>query len=430
MRRLYRSIYLAVIASLVSVVLITGAVLRFAAPINPLGQGFEFASEFVDAALPAADRTPVEQAAAVTRIASRLRTDVSLFDADGRLIAATGAELRPPPPHARSGSFYDDRSGPAWSLRLTDGRSIVLRAQRRHGNPIPILVLSLAAIAGIVAICAYPVVRGLTGRIERLQRGVETLAAGDLGSRVRVEGKDEVARLAESFNRAAARIEQLVDAHRLLLAHASHELRTPLSRIRLGVELLHQSNDAKYRASVETDLDELEDLIESLLFASRLDATQEIAAAETVDLLALAAEEGIHFLDSTVEGQPVAISGDPKLLRRLVRNLLENASRHGAPPITVSVEPLGRTVRLDVIDHGTGIQTADRERIFEPFYRARRDTPGTGLGLALVRRIARLHGGDAMVLERPDGQTCIRVWLATSSRDGAHSRVSPIVASA
>ena len=92
-----------------------------------------------------------------------------------------------------------------------------------------------------VAICAYPLVRRLAGRLERLQAGVEQLGAGDLAARVKIEGKDEVARLAESFNRAAERIEELVGSHKLLLANASHELRTPLSRIRLGVEFLKES---------------------------------------------------------------------------------------------------------------------------------------------------------------------------------------------
>ena len=99
------------------------------------------------------------------------------------------------------------------------------------------LAAFLGAIALVVALGARPVVRRLTGRLERLQRGVESLGAGDLRARVKVEGRDEVARLAQSFNQAAARIESLVDAHKMLLANASHELRTPLTRIRLGLEL-------------------------------------------------------------------------------------------------------------------------------------------------------------------------------------------------
>ena len=100
-------------------------------------------------------------------------------------------------------------------------------------------MLFLGGIALAVALAAYPVVRGLTRRLERSAgRCRDTLGAGNLSARVSVEGKDEVARLAESFNRAAARIEDLMGAHRMLLANASHELRTPLSRIRLGIDLL------------------------------------------------------------------------------------------------------------------------------------------------------------------------------------------------
>ena len=138
------------------------------------------------------------------------------------------------------------RGGPAWSFRLPDGRWIVARGAGAH-PPIRCRAWCcfLGVIALAIAICAYPVVRGLTRRLERLQAGVETLGAGNLATRVKVEGRDEVARLAASFNRAAARIEELVGAHRLLLANASHELRTPLSRIRLGLELYEQKPDAQ-----------------------------------------------------------------------------------------------------------------------------------------------------------------------------------------
>ena len=135
----------------------------------------------------------------------------------------------------------------------------------------------LGGIALAVAICAYPLVRRLTRRLERLQAGVEQLGAGDLAARVKVEGKDEVAMLAESFNRAAARIEDLVGSHKLLLANASHELRTPLSRIRMGVELLKETagpQDLKRKADLERDIAELDALIDEILLSSRLDAVQ------------------------------------------------------------------------------------------------------------------------------------------------------------
>src|SRR5262249_6461906 len=180
---------------------------------------------------------------------------------------------------------------------------------------------------------AFPVVRWLTRRLERLQHGVESLGAGDLSARVKVEGRDEVARLAQSFNSAAARIEELVGAHRLLLANASHELRTPLARIRLGIELMKDGIDEKRKAELEQDIAELDHLMEEILLSSGLDAVAALETAEEVDLLALAAEECARYQDCSIEGEPVLIRGDPRLLRRLVRNLLENAKRHGAPPI-------------------------------------------------------------------------------------------------
>ena len=160
----------------------------------------------------------------------------------------------------------------------------------------------LGAIALAVAVCAYPLVRRLTRRLERLQAGVESLGAGDLSARVKVEGKDEVARLAESFNRAAARIEELVGAHKMLLANTSHELRTPLSRIRLGIELLKETPDAKRRAELEMDIAELDGLIEQILLSSRLEAVRSIDRREEVDLLAVAAEEAARYEQCSVTG--------------------------------------------------------------------------------------------------------------------------------
>jgi signal transduction histidine kinase len=261
-----------------------------------------------------------------------------------------------------------------------------------------------------VAGCAYPVVRGLTRRLERLQAAVETVGAGDLAARVTIQGRDEVARLAESFNRATARIEDLVNAHRLLLANASHELRTPLSRIRLGIELLKDNGDPQYKAAIERDIAELDQLIDEILLASRLDATPTLQVREDVDLLALVAEECARY-EVEPHGEPASVRGDPRLLRRLARNLLENATRHGKPPVRVELRRSDRLAVLDVMDAGEGIPQAERERVFAPFHRLGAEGKGAGLGLALVRQIARLHGGDAVLASRPDAPVCFRVTL-------------------
>jgi signal transduction histidine kinase len=263
-----------------------------------------------------------------------------------------------------------------------------------HGSG---FLMHMAIVALILAIGSFPIVRGLTRRLERLQHGVETLGAGNLSVRVKVEGRDEVAKVAESFNRAAGRIEELVGAHRMLLANASHELRTPLTRLRLGVDRLKGSADDSVKADVERDIAELDALIEEILLTSRLEALRGLDTVEEVDLLALAAEEAARYEDIGVSGEPLTVRGDPRLLRRIIRNLIENALRHGKPPVDVTVVGSGDSVILRVSDHGSGVLEQDRERIFEPFFRKSVQSTsesGTGLGLALVRQIARLHQGD------------------------------------
>jgi len=413
MRRLYQKIYLTIIASLLLVVLVAGGVWRWGGgPPGP--QVFEMAGELASMALPPADAPQAEQQRAVERLAQRFRTDLALFTDSGIPIAAAGRPLPPPPPRGEGG-WAMGMGGPAWSFRLPDDRWIVVRAPGRHRHPAIGLVLFLGGIALVVALAAYPVVRGLTRRLERLQTGVDTLGSGNLAARVKVEGKDEVARLAESFNRAAARIEELMGAHRMLLANASHELRTPLSRIRLGIDLLQQTHDPKYQAALESDVAELDLMIDEILLTSRLGAVQEPQLEESIDLLALAAEEGSRYDDCAVEGEALTVRGERRLLARLIRNLLDNASHHGLPPLRVAVRRDGDRAILEVMDNGVGIPETERERVFSPFHRLGGDSRGMGLGLALVRQIARLHGGDAIVAPRPGHPGCFQVSLPLPS---------------
>jgi two-component system, OmpR family, sensor histidine kinase RstB len=368
MRRLYLRIYFAVLASL-AVFALAAAALWHAVAEHREGGAVAVIARNV---LAPATASAAEQQAALERLARDVPVDLALFEADGRQLAAVGAPL----PVPREAGW---QGGGTWASQLADGRWIAVRSPHPRRGP-AFGALFLAVILAAVGVGAYPVVRRLTKRLERLQRGVEALGAGELSARVKVEGKDEVGQLAESFNRAAARIEELVAAHKSLLANASHELRTPLARIRMALEL------GKDKREVEQDIAELDALIDEVLLASRLDTVATLENVEDVDLLALAAEEAARY-DVEAQGEPTMMRGDPRLLRRMIRNLLENARRHGAPPIDVSV----RNRELRVCDGGPGVPEADRERIFEPFNSKR----GTGLGLALVRQIARRHGGEA-----------------------------------
>jgi signal transduction histidine kinase len=417
MRRLYHQFYLTIITSLLMVVLAAGALWRFAPNDTPADQAFEIAGELLSAHLAPVDAGLAAQQQAIDQLHARLGIDLGLFSSDRRPLATAGLPVPGPPARRESGGWITGRGGPAWAIRVPDGRWIVAKTPARQRRPVAGIITFLGTIALVIGVCAYPLVRRLTRRLERLQAGVESLGAGELSARVKVEGKDEVARLAESFNNAAVRIEELVSAHKMLLANTSHELRTPLSRIRLGIELIQDNADPARKTALEKDIAELDGLIEQILLSSRLDASKAVETPEEVELLALAAEEAARYEQCSVAGVPVFVTGNRQLLQRMVRNLLDNAERHGAPPIEVVVRLQGGEVVISVADHGAGVDARDRQHIFTPFYRTKgRSGPGAGLGLALVRQIARQHGGEAEWTEFPDTAKGISVSLPASGR--------------
>jgi signal transduction histidine kinase len=413
MRKLYLRIYLAVLASLAAFALVAGVLGRQLGDAGPAGHAFAVAGTLAQNVLPAAGAPKPEQQAALERVAANLRADVALFAADRTLLASVGDPVPAPDADRDRGGWVRRWGGPAGAIHLPDGRWLVARVPHEHRRPAFGLFFVLALVTLAVGVGAYPVVRRLTARLERLQAGVESLGAGDLTARVKVEGRDEVARLAESFNRAAGRIEELVGAHKALLANASHELRTPLTRIRMAVELMKDSADAKRTRDLEQDIAELDALIDEILISSRLEAARGPEVDEEVDLLALASEECARYEAAELDGEPVTVRGDGRLLRRMIRNLLENARRHGAPPIQVRVSRAGRGAELRVCDQGPGVPDGEREAVFRPFYRFAGAEPsaGAGLGLALVRQIARRHGGDARYLGRESRGSCFVVTV-------------------
>ena len=409
MRRLYLQVYAAMIAILAAFGVLVALAFHLGIPHDRDERGMEAVAAAVAELLPTgAPRADLE--ATLGRLGGAAGARLTLRAADDSVLASTGGVLPAPERDRRRSGWRADRGGITATLRLPDGRSLVARhAHARRLGGLGILI-PFAVLAGMVAAGAYPVARRLTRRLERLRAGVDGLAGGDLGARVAVEGRDEVADLARSFNHAADRIQALVGAQRALLASASHELRSPLARLRVAVELAAQDRP-ELRARAAADIAELDALIEELLLASRLQSAEEVPRAESVDLLGLVAEEAARA-DAEAGGTPLTVRGDPKLLRRLVRNLLENARAHGAPPVTARVEESGGRALLRVCDHGPGIPEAERERIFEPFYRpAPSRSAGAGLGLSLVRQIARRHGGDARALPLEGGGSCFEVWL-------------------
>jgi signal transduction histidine kinase len=175
---------------------------------------------------------------------------------------------------------------------------------------------------------------------------------------------------------------------------------------------MKDSVDEKRKIGLEQDIAELDRLVDEILLASRLDAVTEVASEE-VDLLALAAEECARYDETQLEGSATTVRGDPRLLRRLLRNLLENARRHGSPPTQVRIAHTAAAATITVWDTGPGLPATEFEKVFQPFYRPAnsRSQSGSGLGLALVRQIARHHGGDAICSALADGPSAFVVTL-------------------
>ena len=422
MHRLYLQIYLTLVGVLLLFIMLIFAVEVPRHTRMHLDDMRAALSATVEEYLPAADRPREEAQGALDRLAKRFHVEFALRGSDGEIAAATSEEIGT---IAKSFEFRGPRMHfrrQAFGLQLSGGRSLIIRDpepwRRGRGRSSLFFALLLAITVGIGA---YPLARRLTRRLERLDRQVEALGGGELSARVEVEGRDEVAKLASSFNRTAARIEKLVEAQRGLLASASHELRTPLTRMRVTIELLNDEWRPEVRDRIVRDIGELDELVGELLLASKLDSLDALEHHEHVDLLAMVAEEGAR-IGATTSGSRVDLTGDPRMLRRLVRNLFENAKRYGAgSPVEAQVAPIeiaaGRDgILLTIEDRGPGVPAEERERIFEPFYRpaGTRETTdgGVGLGLSLVRQIARHHGGDVICVERPGGGTRFEVRLA------------------
>jgi signal transduction histidine kinase len=285
-----------------------------------------------------------------------LQAKMGLYDNDGHLLMQTDNSdlplLLPEEPSLITRvfpSFADTPPNQQAQVYSSTGYTLLYESRLPPKKPVLSAVLNLFTgtllLLMIMAGVLWWIARTMTWRINQLSQQMIQLGDGDFSVRVNARGNDEIASLAHGFNQAAQKIEHLINANNLLLAHASHELRTPITRIRLQIEMMDMlasamPNDIKTKfdkraQAINRDLSGLNDLVESILLVSRLDAGHVLQQVERLDLYDLINQERQHYSEATLIGEHLIIDGQSAMLTHLIRNLLNNAMLHGVPPVTV-----------------------------------------------------------------------------------------------
>jgi signal transduction histidine kinase len=282
-----------------------------------------------------------------------------------------------------------------------------------------IVILAVAAASSTVAIAAAVIVaRSITAPVDRLRAASGALAGGDLSARAPEQGPTEIAELGASFNEMAARLGQLFDARRELVAWASHDLRTPLAAMRAMVEAVEDgvAKPEQYTRELAEQVRTLSALVDDLFELARIDAgvlTLELEDASLASLvdscvrgLEAEADRRRVRLETRLDGEsPVRCA--PEKVERVLLNLLTNALRHTPSDgsIAVLVEPASDEVRVSVEDSGEGIEPEVLRRVFDRFWRGdpARSAGGSGLGLAIARGLVEAQGGRIWAENRPSG---------------------------
>ncbi len=334
--------------------------------------------------------------------------------------------------YRRAIRLYD---GSAYRM-IPDFQSITLLRvlQRPRVIALPVAIATLLSALICLLLSRY-----LTFPLERLRHATRQIAAGDLAQRVGPSmgsRRDEIADLAIAFDRMTERLEKAFGAQRQLLSDASHELRSPLARLLAALGLARQRSGgqaSKELDRMEMEIERLDELIGKLLELSRLEAGVDAAHTEEVDLQELL--QGLvedAQLEAASQGRlvelrhafPVLIQANAELLHSAIENVVRNAIRYTKPGTVVEITMTngyeGKSIVIHVCDHGPGVSGEMLPRLFEPFVRVEqardRSSGGQGLGLAIADRAVRLHGGEIVANNEPDGGLSVRISLPLAGR--------------
>jgi two-component system sensor histidine kinase MprB len=332
---------------------------------------------------------------------------------------------------ARSGKgqALRDRSVKGVQLRVLTlgngarGAVLVARPLTEVNNELSRLLLILA-IVGVVGIALAAALGALVARaalapIARFTRRTETLAGGlDTSQRLPDGGRDELARLATSFNATLDALQRSVESQRNLVADASHELRTPIASLRANIQVLADAerlppeDQASLRADIVSELDELTRLVGDVVELARgAEPKGELHDVSLDEIVRGVVQRAQRRSDTTfqVSLEPTLVRGEAERIDRAVSNLLDNARKWSQPEQPIEIDL--HDGLLSVRDHGPGFEQADLPHVFERFYRAdrARKLPGSGLGLAIVRQAAEAHGGYVEAENAPDGGARVQI---------------------
>jgi len=295
------------------------------------------------------------------------------------------------------------------------------------------LLFSLV-VALIFCIPALLVVWPYAKKLRRISIAAEAFGNGKLDARAKLPQRSSLAHLSNAFNSMADRIQTLIRSHKELTHAVSHELRTPLARLRFSMEMIASVDESdkkeKHLEGMRRDVDELDLLVSELLTYAKLDNSHR-PQMEQIDLgpwlTDLAAVLDVENSKANIEcrisspNPNVPLLASPQFLERSLRNLLQNAVRYTNSRIQITLMTVDDQAIIHVDDDGPGMPLADRQRIFEPFVQlaahSNLDSPGYGLGLAIVHRVAKWHGGSVTVSEAPIGGARLSLVLPiTDSR--------------
>jgi two-component system osmolarity sensor histidine kinase EnvZ len=317
--------------------------------------------------------------------------------------------------NTRFASEREDKPGLWLSFHIDDDEYWLRIPRRRVEREIALRWLGWGLLAlALSLLSAYLIVSRLNRPLRALATAASAIGKGKTPEPLSESGPEEIRTLSHAFNEMSRDLARLDADRALILAGVSHDLRTPLSRLRLGLEM--SGADPQLKDGMTADIEEMDRIINQFLDFARTDGGE---APQHADLASIAAEVAEHYRR---HGRSVAteLASVPELplqtmaMRRVVLNLVDNALRYGEKDVGIAVRADNGSVVLEVSDRGPGIPASEVERLKRPFTRleaARSDKGGAGLGLAIVERVARAHGGNLQLLPRPGGGLLAEIRL-------------------